>query len=189
MSARPAGGPAATPTSYQRRGMKAARTILGSGADVRGFAAGRIETARMSTAAWWLIGIFGTLTAVILLTLHAVVVPGILVLALLYEFVKPKRAVVVTGTGVIEFRLRAFNAQPKAVLASTDHGVLYQGRARSVDRGIGLTFGSETIVVKDRDYAALLQSVPPVPTVIRAPDAAALPPPIPPPPPTVGERR
>jgi len=178
-------GAATKPSSSQRRGLKAARSILGGATDVRAFAAGRVESAKMNTGAWWIVGIFGTVFAFFFLFLHVVLIPGALVLILLFESVKPKRGVAVTGGGVVEFKLSGFNGRPRSVMATTDHGVFFQGRARVVGQRVGLTFGSETILLRQVDYATLLATVPPVPPpqAWGAPGTAA-PPPIPPPPPT-----
>jgi len=177
-------GAATKPSSSQRRGMAAARSILGGATDVRAFAAGRVENARMNTGAWWIVGIFSAVFASFILFLHVILIPGALVLILLYESVKPKRGVAVTGSGVVEFKLSGFSARPRSVIATTDHGVLFQGRARVVGQRLGLTFGSETILLRQGDYATLLATVPPVPAPQAwGPSGTAAPPPIPPPPP------
>jgi len=173
-------------SSYQRRGMDAARRIIGA-TDVRGFAAGRVEIARMTEGTWWVVGIFGAVFVFFFLVLHVILLPGALVFVLVYESVKPRRGVVVTGNGIVEFTMKGFNALPKSVMATTDYGALYQGRARSVGKGIGITFGSETVIVRERDYPVLLGAVPPVPVPgpVPSPWAAggvAASPPIPPPP-------
>jgi hypothetical protein len=177
---------ASKPSAYQRRAMNATREILAGVTDVRAFAAGRVEGARMTTGAWWVVGIFGSVFAFFFLFLHVILLPGALVLILLYESVKPKRGVVVTSLGVSELRLKGLNGRPAALMATTDHGVLSSGRARVMGKRIGLTFGSETILVRERDYATLLAGLPAAP-VVSARSAAAdqSPPPIPPPPPSI----
>jgi len=173
------------PSAYQRRGLNAARAILGGVTDVRGFAAGRVEGARMTRGAWWIVGIFSAVFAFFFLFLHVILLPGALVLILLYESVKPKRGVAVTSHGVAELRLKGFNARPAAVLATTDHGVLSHGRARAVGKRIGVTFGTETVLVRERDFATLMAAVPPSPVVSGGSGIPIQsPPPIPPPPPT-----
>src|SRR5262249_21008090 len=129
------------PSRHQRRAIAAARKILGGKTDIRADGAGRVEQARMTNGAQWTLRIFSAVSCLFFVLLPGLLVPGLLVVLVLYESVKPRRGVAVTSTGVVEFRVGGFRAMPLAVLARTDRGVLDRAVKPFADK-VSLTFGS-----------------------------------------------
>jgi hypothetical protein len=159
--------------------MEEAHAILG-GAHVRAYATGRIEHARMTKDARWVIWALVASGAFFLLVQHVILLPGALILIIIYEEVKPMRGVAVTDTAVVEFRVGSFRALPQTVMATMDSRVLYPVRVRPVGRKMRLIFQSEAIAVRKRDYATLVEAASHL-AVAPSPSASA-PPPVPPPP-------
>src|SRR5437899_13069451 len=101
--------------SQERAAMTAAR-ILGPTTTVREYAVGRAH-ARVNNAVIIILSLLGAGFAVTLLT-GRILIPGLLVIALLVEQVRPARAVVVTDRGLVVLQRNLFNGRPTKVLAS-----------------------------------------------------------------------
>jgi hypothetical protein len=74
---------------------------------------------------------------------------------------------------------------PQAVLAATDFGVLDQRRVGRVGSKVRLVFGSQAIVLRERDYTALVQAAAHL-AAPQQPVANTTPPAVPPPPSAYG---
>jgi hypothetical protein len=170
-------------TSAQRRNLKGAREAMGDAADVRAFAAGRAN-ARWSTGARWVLGIFIAVFAGAFVLLHVILIPGGLVVYVLYDTVKPRRGVAVTPAGVAELKLSMMNGRPSSVLAMTNHAALIESALEDMKSKGGVRFGGEDVSLRGSDLR-MLRSAIPVPVPPARPDAGASLP-LPPPPPLVG---
>jgi hypothetical protein len=144
-------------TRAQKRGLESARQILGP--DVRAYAAGRAE-ARLSQGAQWTIGIFGAIFAFVLIVFHLFLIPGGLVIAFLYESIRPPRGVVVTGSGVAELQLNLRNGRPKAVLDTVPYSALESQNVSKQGGKLAMRFNDERVDLKEKDMAFLTGAVP-----------------------------
>ena len=145
-------------TASQRRAIAATETLLGDG-DVRAFAAGRAQ-ARMSVGAQWMIGIFSVAFAGALVLFHVILLPGILLGYVLYDAIRPRRGVAVTGSAVAELRLGGLNGTPRSVIAVVDHGALAEHRATRQGHRIQVSFAGETVSLTERHLRLLTEAVP-----------------------------
>ncbi len=160
-------------TSRQRRHLQAARKAMGEAADVRAFAAGRAN-ARWSSAARWVLGIFVAAFTGAIVLLHVVLLPGALVLYVLYDAVKPQRGVAVTGAGVAELKLSMMSGRPSSVLATTNHAALLESHIERVKGKSGVRFGAEDVLLRDRDLRMLQGAIPVAVPPIAQPDPGTL---------------
>jgi hypothetical protein len=156
---------------------------MGEAAAVRAFAAGRAN-ARWSPGAGWVIGIFVAAFVVALVLLHAVLLPGVLVLYVLYDTMKPRRGVAVTVTGVAELKLSMMSGRPSSVLATTNHAALFQPHIERGNGNTGVRLGAEDVALRDRDLRMLQGAIPIAVPQTAQPDSRMLP--LPPPPQPVG---
>jgi hypothetical protein len=163
-------------TSRQRKEIGAARALLGDTANVRAFATGRAE-ARWTDGASVMTGIFGAVFLVALFVFHVILFPGALFLFALYGMIRPRRGIAVTANGVTELALGIWNGRPCSVISTTDHAALFGPRATQNKGMTVVTFGGETVSLRDRDLAMLQSGVetaaPPAPVS----DPWGLPPP------------
>jgi hypothetical protein len=146
-------------SASQRRAMAATHAIVGEGTDVRAYATGRAQ-ARMSVSAQWIIGIFALAFVGALVLFNVVIFPGVLVGYVLYDAIRPRRGVAVTGSAVVELRLSVLNGMPKSVITVVDHGALSEPRATQHGRTLQVSFNGETVSVTERHLQMLTEAVP-----------------------------
>jgi hypothetical protein len=145
---------------------------MGGAAAIRAFARGRAN-ARWSTGASWVVGVFAAAFVAAFVFLHVVLVPGALVLFVMFDTVRPRRGVAVTATGVAELKLSRMSGRPSSVLGTTSYAALHQ----PVDRAKGRTVvrvGTEDVSLRDRDLGLLRGAIPldPPPFPVTQPAAA-----------------
>jgi hypothetical protein len=145
-------------TRRQRRAMAAARKVLGD-ADVRAYATGRAQ-ARMSNGVRWMIGIFSVAFVGTLVAYKVVLVPGVLLWYVLYDGIRPRRGVAVTGRGVAELGLSSVHGRPASVISVMDPGALSEPRVARQGHQFHVQFTGETVTVTERDYRMLSEALP-----------------------------
>jgi hypothetical protein len=123
----------------------------------------------MTMFVWALTMVFGALFLFLLVALQLILVPGILLVFIVYDSARPRRGVAVTGSGVVAFRVNWLNADPNEALAMTSHGALLPGGARHVGGKVAIPFGSETVLVRARDFATLVAAIPSAPSASVSP--------------------
>ena len=141
-------------TSRQQRELKAARNVLGEAAEVQAFARGRAKASWSDTASW-ITGIFAAVFVGALLLLHVVLIPGFLVVYVLYDAIRPRRGVAVTNAGVVELKLSAMNGKPASALTVVDHAALFDPRTEPDGNKIKVAFGAEGVSLLTSDIARL----------------------------------
>lgn len=161
-------------TSRQRRELESARTVT---ADVRAYAVGR-ASARWSDGAKWVTGIFTTLFVFALVVLHVVLIPGFLVVYVLYDSVRPRRGLAVTAAGVTEMKLSLMNGKPSAVVGSSTHAALFSPGERSGGRTV-VRLPAEDVSLKDADLQRLQAAAAAAAAPVAQPATGILPPPPP----------
>jgi hypothetical protein len=161
-------------TSRQRRELESARTVT---ADVRAYAVGR-ASARWSDGAKWVTGIFTTLFVFALVVLHVVLIPGFLVVYVLYDSVRPRRGLAVTAAGVTEMKLSLMNGKPSAVVGSSTHAALFSPGERSGGRTV-VRLPAEDVSLKDADLQRLQAAAAAAAPPMAQPATGILPPPPP----------
>jgi hypothetical protein len=165
-------------TSKQRRVLEGARRVMGEGAGIRVVAIGRAN-ARWSDGARWTVGIFSAAFVLTFVILHVILVPGALVVLVLYDSVRPKRGVAVTAAGISELKLSLIKGRPSSVITSTDHAALFVPRlAETNDGKSAVAFGSEVVSLRGNDLAMLQAFVPAASSPLQ-PGGETLPPPPP----------
>jgi hypothetical protein len=113
----------------------------------------------------------------VLVYFHVILIPGVLVLYLVYDSVKPRRGVAVTTNGVTDLKLSVIDGRPVTVLAATDHDALLRARIQE-QRGRNLVhFQGEDISLRDSDLWRLRVAVSAVPVRVAGTDDPSLPPP------------
>ena len=157
-------------SSRQRRELQAARKTIGEAAAVRAFARGR-ATARWSAGASWIVGAFAAAFVVAFVFLHVVLIPGALVVLVLYDNVRPRRGVAVTATGVAELKLSTMSGRPSSVLSMTGHAALLQPLDRANGRTV-VRVGTEDVSFRDRDLGMLQAAIPVAPLQVAQPPRA-----------------
>jgi hypothetical protein len=125
--------------------------------DIRGYASGRAQS-RMSDYAWTIIGIAVGVCLFAILVLHVILLPGWLIGYLIYDPIRPLRGVAVTPSGLAELKLSVLNGRPERVLLTTDLGALSEQRVRREEGRVYLQLGSDTIRLRDADFAVLVAS-------------------------------
>jgi hypothetical protein len=145
--------------------MAAAQRILG-GVDVLAYATGRAQ-ARMSVSAQWMIGIFSVAFVCAFILFRVVLFPGVLLLYVLYDGIRPRRGVAVTRMGVAELRLSSVHGRPASVIAVVGHYALSDQVMRQ-EHLFRVPFNGDTVTVTERLYQKLVEALP---------TRAALPPP------------
>jgi hypothetical protein len=145
----------------QRRALEATRELLGAGTEVRRIATGRAH-ARMTNGVWALIGVFGAAFLFVLIVLHAVLIPGVLLVLILYGMVRPGRAVAVTDGAVLVLTLSGWNGKPNGILETLAPGSLRQGIRPANGGKVNVQLGSDLISLKRPDLEALVAAVPTV---------------------------
>jgi hypothetical protein len=153
--------------SAKRRGLEATKALLGPATNVRAYAFGRAH-ARMTNGAWGLIAIFGTAFVVVLIALQTILIPGVLLVLVLYGMVRPRRGVAVTDDGVVVMALSGWNGTPRHVIDTQPHAALRAGIRGANGSKVNVQLGSDLITLKRADFESLLAA---------APDAAVPPPP------------
>src|SRR5436190_14822752 len=163
-------------TSRQRRELESARKVT---TDVRAYAVAR-ASARWSDGAKWVTGIFTTLFVFALVVLHVVLIPGFLVVYVLYDSVRPRRGVAVTAAGITQMKLSMMNGKPSAVLAMSAHAALFSPGEQSGGKTV-VRLPAEDVSLKDADLQRLQRAaVAAAPATGQAANGT-LPPPPPPP--------
>jgi hypothetical protein len=146
-------------TRQQRRGEDAVRKLLGPGTEVLTLAFGRSH-ARMTNGAWVLIAIFGTAFVVVLVALKTVLIPGVLLIWILYNMIRPRRGIAVTGSGIVVTELSGWNGAPKRVTETLRSGALQAGIRNASGSKVDVQLGADLITVKRSDFEALVAAAP-----------------------------
>jgi hypothetical protein len=115
-----------------------------------------------------------------LVVLHVVLIPGFLVVYVLYDSVRPRRGLAVTAAGITEMKLSMLNGKPAAVLATSPHVALFSLGERSGGKTV-VRLPADDVSLKDADLqrlqAAAAAAAPPTGLAANG----TLPPPPPPP--------
>lgn len=146
-------------TRQQRKGQEAVQKLLAPGDMVTAFAFGRAH-ARMTSGAWSLIAIFGTLSVIVLVALKTIVLPGALLIWILYGMVRPRRGVAVARSGIVVAALNGWNAAPKHVTAVVPPEELRAGIRRASGNRVDVQLADDLITLKRQDFESLLAAVP-----------------------------
>ena len=146
-------------TRQQRKAQEAVRKLLGSGDEVTAFAFGRAH-ARMTSGAWSLIAIFGTLFVIVLVALKTIVLPGALLIWILYGMVRPRRGVAVTRAGIVIAALSGWNAAPKHLISTLPPETIRAGIRNATGNKVDVKLGDDLITMKRQDFESLLAAVP-----------------------------
>jgi hypothetical protein len=146
-------------TRQQRRGQEAVQKLLGPGDEVMAFAFGRAH-ARMTNGAWTLIAIFGAAFVIVLVTLKTILIPGVLLIWILYGMVRPRRGVAVTRSGIVVTALSGWNGVPTHVTQTLPPGALRAGIRNATGNKVDVQLGAELITLKRPDFEALVGVVP-----------------------------
>lgn len=182
----------------QRKGLEATKRLLGPGADVRAYAAGR-GAARMTTAAWIIIGGFCAAFVAMLAVYGVVLVPGFLAILVLYVSITRFHALAVTESGLVLLGVSRWTGLPSRPVALLPYAILWPPYAEPTRGRVRVHLQHDYVTVRQHEYdqlvgAALQATTAPVavqqpgitPTVPTAPMpwSVAIPPlPYPPPPP------
>lgn len=173
------------PTSVETRRQRELRdtsVLLGPQVEVRALATGRAN-ARWSNTATWIAVIFGTIAAAAFIVFHVFLLPGILIIWILYDAIRPRRGVAVTTAGLTELRLGFVQARPVAVVGEVDHSALSPQRLERDGRKLGVRFGTDVVSLSEAE-AQRLQAA--VASIAITPVAIPSLPPLPLPPPPDG---
>jgi hypothetical protein len=154
-------------TRQQQRGQDAVRKLLGPGTEVLTFAFGRSH-ARMTNGAWVLIAIFGSAFVIVLVALKTILIPGVLLIWILYNMIRPRRGVAITRSGIVITELSGWNGAPKRVTETLPSGALQAGIRNASSSKVDVQLGADLITVKRSDFeslaaAAPVEQVPPPP--------------------------
>src|SRR5262245_18829295 len=143
-------------TSRQRRELGVARAQIGD--SVLAYTAGRAR-ARWTTTARSMLALFVALFLLLLFAFHVILIPGALLIYLLYDAVKPRRGLTVLPDGVAEVKLSLWNGAPRSVITTAAHEALLAPHVVRDEHGTGVRFGEETICVNDADLERLRSAV------------------------------
>jgi hypothetical protein len=146
-------------TRQQRRGQDAVGKLLGPGTEVLTFAFGRAH-ARMTNGAWVLIAIFGTAFVIVLVAIKTVLIPGVLLILILFNMVRPRRGVAVTSSGIVVTELSGWNGSPRGVMETLPSGALRAGIRNATGSKVDVQLGADLITVKRSDFEALVAAAP-----------------------------
>jgi hypothetical protein len=146
-------------TRQQRKGQEAIRKLVGPGDEVTAFAFGRAH-ARMTTGAWSLIAVFGTLFVIVLVALKTILIPGAVLIWIPYGMVRPRRGVAVARSGIIVAALSGWNGAPKHVTAILPPDALRGGIRNATGSKVDVQLGDDLITLKRQDFESLLAAVP-----------------------------
>jgi hypothetical protein len=146
-------------TRQQRKGQEAIRKLVGPGDEVTAFAFGRAH-ARMTTGAWSLIAVFGTLFVIVLVALKTILIPGAVLIWIPYGMVRPRRGVAVARSGIIVAALSGWNGAPKHVTAVLPPDALRGGIRNATGSKVDVQLGDDLITLKRQDFESLLAAVP-----------------------------
>jgi hypothetical protein len=146
-------------TRQQRRGQDAVRKLLGPESEVLTFAFGRAH-ARMTNGAWVMIAIFGTAFVIVLVALKTILVPGVLLVWILYNMIRPRRGVAVTSSGVAVTELSGWSGAPKRVRETLPPGALQVGIRNATGSKVDVQLGADLITVKRAGFEALAAATP-----------------------------
>jgi hypothetical protein len=146
-------------TRQQRKGQEWVQKLLGPGEEVSSFAFGRAH-ARMTSGAWSLIAIFGTLFVIVLVALKTILLPGVLLIWILYGMVRPRRGVAVARSGIVVAALSGWNGAPKHLTAVLPPDALRSGIRNATGSKVDVQLGDDLITLKRQDFESLLAAVP-----------------------------
>ena len=146
-------------TRQQRRGQEAVQKLLGPGDEVMAFAFGRAH-ARMTTGAWSLIAIFGTAFVIVLVTFKTILIPGALLIWILYGMVRPRRGIAITDSGIVVTTLSGWSGSPKHVTQTLPHAALRAGIRNATGSKVDVQLGADLTTVRRRDFESLTAAVP-----------------------------
>src|SRR5262245_40372978 len=146
-------------TGQQRKGQEGVQKLLGPGDEVTAFAFGRAH-ARMTSGAWSLIAIFGTLFVIVLVALKTIVLPGALLIWILYGMVRPRRGVAVARSGIVVAAWSGWNGAPKRVTVVLPPEALRSGIRKAIGSKVDVQLGDDLVTLKRQDFEALLRAVP-----------------------------
>jgi hypothetical protein len=147
------------PSAREMRQRRSASQLLGPDSVVSAVATGRAP-AQWSGGATFVTSLFAAAFLLVLVLFNRVLIPGGLIFAIVYETVRPTRAVAVTTTGVALFKVRVMNGLPSSVLATEDFDVLAKRRPESSKGKAVFAIGDEAVTLKDRDLKRLLDTIP-----------------------------
>ena len=144
--------------SARGRATEAAGKLLGT-TGVRAFAFGRAH-ARMTNGAWWLIAIFGAAFVVVLVALKTILIPGVVLVWILFGMVRPRRGVAVTGEGVTVMALSGWNGKPTRVIETLSSSALRTGIRGARGNKVDAQLGADLITLRRSDFAQLAAAIP-----------------------------
>jgi hypothetical protein len=156
-------------TKKQDKKLAAARGIADPGARILTYGTGSGH-ARMSKGLIGLVVGFVAAFAVVLVTIHLVLFPGVILIVVAIGLIRPKRGVALTPDSVLVFHESLWGGKPNRLILSAPissfqtAGALSTGSTR-----VTLDFGTERIAMKSNEYERLLRAV--VPPVVEFPPA------------------
>ena len=130
-----------------------AQALLPTGTHLRSYVVGRGH-ARMTTGAAIAVGVFG-LAFVAALFLGRILIPGALVVYLLFNLVRPPRALAVTGEGVSLLSRSIWTGRPSGLLGSFPLGPVSVPTSGSVK----LALGGERVTLNRSEAQRLVAAV------------------------------
>ena len=130
-----------------------ARALLPAGAYLRSYVVGRAH-ARMTAAAGVIVGVFG-LVFVGALLMGRVLLPGVVLVYLVFNLVRPPRALAVTGEGVTLMSRSLWTGRPSGLLGSNRLGPVSVPSTGSIT----LAIGGERVTLKGSEAQRLVAAV------------------------------
>jgi hypothetical protein len=153
----------------QRRNLDAARKLAEPGSEILAYASGSGH-ARLSKGFIGVATCFILLFAIVLLVIHAVVIPGAVVIVVAIALLKPRRGVVLTGDAVLVFHKSIWSGRPNRLISQFPTSALMAAKSAGTRSSrVNLLFGTERVSLKEREFDRLLQAA--VPPAVERPSA------------------
>lgn len=149
-------------TKRQHKKLDAARGVAEPGTEILAYGTGS-GNARMSKGFVGLIVGFVALFVVLLVAVHAVLIPGVVLVVVAIGLIKPKRGVAVTPDTVLVFHESMWNGKPNRLISVAPVDTLSTAKAgRTEASRVSLLVGAERVSLKTNEFDRLLHpAVPP----------------------------
>jgi hypothetical protein len=141
----------------QRKGQEKAAKLLGTQTRVLAYTLGRANW-RWTTPALALIGAYILGLGLDLVLFGVYFFPGFLLVLFVIGSAHPARGLAMTDSGVATFAIGGFG--PKKPLQLFSYAALHPSLALRAGKKLRFKLGSETIAIREKDYARLAGSVP-----------------------------
>jgi hypothetical protein len=151
----------------QRKNLDAARKLAGPRSDVLAYASGSGH-ARMSKGFIGLVTCFILLFAIVLVVIHAVVIPGAVIIVVAIGLLKPRRGLALTSDAVLVFHESIWSGRPNRLTSQFPISSLMAAKSAGARSSrVNILFGAEGVSLKEKEFERLLRAA--VPAVERPP--------------------